>query len=93
LERKIIFKNNFRLIKCGSGATGEVYKAIMIKNMAKCAIKIIKVTAETNISMFEIEIKMMEEIDHPNSCKYYGCYGTENEIWIVMEYISGFKIK
>jgi serine/threonine protein kinase len=26
---------------------------------------------------------------HPNICQYYGCYTTENEIWIAMEFLPG----
>lgn len=79
-----------QLTKIGSGATGQVYRAKRIKDNMKMAIKVIEVKADTRLELFENEIRMMYKVSreyHPNICQYYGCYTTENELWITMEFL------
>jgi len=80
------------LSRIGSGSTGLVYRAIRIKDKKKCAIKIIELKADTKLDLFENEIRMMRVVCqqfHPNICQFYGCYSTETELWICMEYLPG----
>jgi tRNA A-37 threonylcarbamoyl transferase component Bud32 len=81
-----------QLTKIGSGATGQVYRTIRIKDGMKMAIKVIELKAETRLELFENEIRMMYKTSreyHPNICQYFGCYTTENELWICMEFLPG----
>lgn len=81
-----------KLERIGSGSTGLVYRAIHKPSRRKCAIKIISITKETKLDMFENEIKMMASLNHKNVCNYITSYATEHELWIVMEYIDGCSL-
>ena len=77
--------------KLGKGASGVVFKAIhrLYGNMV--AIK--KVSTEgfskDEVSNFEIEIKLLKELDHPNIIKYIDSTMARDALYIVLEYAEG----
>lgn len=72
------------LTKIGSGSTGDVFRAIHIPTKQKCAIKIVKINAETKLEMIENEIRMLASIRHKNFCKYINTYATVMRIFVTV---------
>jgi hypothetical protein len=82
-----------KLVKIGTGSSGDVYKAIHVNTRRKVAIKVMKITKDTRADLIHNEIKMMIKCkDHANVVKYYDTYLKEDELWIVMEFINGGKL-
>lgn len=82
-----------KLVKIGTGSSGDVYKAIHRNTRRKVAIKIMQITKDTRTELIENEIRMMiRSKDHENVVQYYDTYLRQDELWIVMEYINGGKL-
>lgn len=81
-----------KLVKLDEGSSGTVYKGIHAKTNQKVAIKIIQIKADTKLDTLENEIAMMESCKHENIVEYIGAYSNSQDLWIVMEYMSGGKL-
>jgi hypothetical protein len=81
-----------KLTKLDEGSSGTVYKGINLKNNQKVAIKIIQIKADTKLDTLENEIAMMESCKHENIIEYVGAYSHNQDLWIVMEFMSGGKL-
>eukprot|EP01089_Gocevia_fonbrunei_P008936 TRINITY_DN2077_c0_g1_i2.p1 TRINITY_DN2077_c0_g1~~TRINITY_DN2077_c0_g1_i2.p1 ORF type:complete len:377 (-),score=81.73 TRINITY_DN2077_c0_g1_i2:642-1772(-) len=75
-------------IKIGEGAAGQVFSAIMKPHNQKVAIKKMKLDDETT-ELIIIEIHMMKSSRHPNIVNYIESYKFADELWVVMEFMSG----
>lgn len=71
-----------------SGSYGSVYKAFNTKRSNFCAIKIIPITNRTKIEAIEMEIAMLTNCKHKNIVELMGVYACNQDLWIVMEYMS-----
>jgi aurora kinase len=76
----------------GRGKFGEVYMAkhvdtgfiVAIKKVGKKILKEFKM-----IDQFVKEIKLHSKLDHPNIVRFYGFFEETDNIYLVLEYISG----
>jgi len=76
------------LTEIGDGTFGIVYMGIDVRNLDKVAIK--KMNLSTNDEQDLIaEIGMMKNLEHNNIVKYLESYSYKDQIWVVMEYMSG----
>lgn len=54
----------------------------LIPNIKKVAIKKIPRTAEKKLNKIRNELTIMKMSRHPNVVEYFGCYKTDNDIWV-----------
>jgi len=84
------------LEKLGEGGMGVVYKAEDTKLKREVAIKFLPRSISANEDerkRFEIEAQAAAALNHPNIAHIYAIEETEDEIFIVMEYINGRELK
>ena len=81
-----------KLQRLDEGSSAVVYKGIHNKTGMKVAIKIIQIKADTKLETLENEIAMMHSCQHENIVKYVGAYSHNQDLWIVMEMMSGGKL-
>ena len=85
------FKSKFtKLAPLGKGSFGQVYTALEISTGEIFAVKQIslhnpKVQYENIIS----EAQLLKNVSHPNIVKYYNYYEDNDNIYIIMEYLTG----
>ena len=82
--------------KLGEGGMGIVYLAEDTKLERKVAIKFLPKNISDNeeeCERFKIEAKAAAALNHPNIATIYSIEETENEMFIVMEYIEGKELK
>lgn len=75
--------------KLGSGAAGEVYRAISKQTFAQVAIKRMLLEKQQRKDMIVTEIQVMKEMNFKSIVNYIECFLYEKELWIVMEYLEG----
>lgn len=75
----------------GVGGAATVYKAYMRANHAPVAIKILHSRDPFVRQRFEIEAKIVEQLDHPHIVKVLA--HDENNYFIVMEYVDGGSLR
>ena len=84
------------LEKIGGGGMGVVYLAEDTKLERKVAIKFlpnyISISSEER-DRFKIEAKAAASLNHPNIATIYAIEESEDQIFIVMEYIDGVELK
>ena len=92
---KTIF--HYKIIeKLGEGGMGVVYKAEDTKLKREVAIKFLPRFISANKEerqRFEIEAQAAALLNHPNIATIYAIEETEDEMFIVMEYIDGVELK
>lgn len=74
----------------GIGSTSIVYLAEDIEKHHKFAVKCIKKTyleKPQSLRNLSNEIKIMRKIDHKNVCKLYSVFESEDQVYLVTEYI------
>ena len=84
---------DYVLIKSlGKGSFGEVYLTQKGKSSKLYATKRIpcsKLSSKDFKKYLDNEILIMRQLQHENIIKFQDCYKTENNIYIIMEYING----
>jgi serine/threonine protein kinase len=74
----------------GRGQFGLVIKGVNLKNNAKVAIKVLdKTQMNSNYDSLKNEIDILKISKHPNIVQFYDYFENANNIFIVMELISG----
>lgn len=93
-KEKISKVYNIELQPLGSGAFGEVRKAVHKSSGDVRAIKMIYKTQVSSIEQKKImkEIEILEKMDHPNIIKIYEYFQDSKYIYIVMECVSGGEL-
>ncbi len=84
------------LEKLGSGGMGVVYLAEDINLKRKVAIKFLPKQISENSEdreRFKIEAQAAAALNHPNIATIHSIEETDNELFIVMEYIKGKELK
>jgi serine/threonine protein kinase/Flp pilus assembly protein TadD len=84
------------LEKLGEGGMGVVYKAEDTKLKREVAIKFLPHHISRNKEerqRFEIEAQAAASLNHPNIAHIYAIEETDDEMFIVMEYIDGDELK
>ncbi len=85
--------SHYRILeKLGGGGMGVVYKAEDTKLKREVAIKFLPRFISANKEQrqrFEIEAQAAAALNHPNIAHIYAIEDTDDEIFIVMEYIDG----
>jgi hypothetical protein len=84
-DPKAIFAN---LTQVGEGAAGTVYSATKASTGEVVAVKTMKLSKDTEKLMAN-EIAIMKTSQHPCIVTYHDSYIVSNELWVVMEYMSG----
>mmetsp|Transcript_13924 Transcript_13924/g.21073 ORF Transcript_13924/g.21073 Transcript_13924/m.21073 type:complete len:478 (-) Transcript_13924:37-1470(-) len=84
-----IFKS---MQKLDEGSSGTVYKGINVKTNKVCAIKVIHMSKDTNPTALVNEIAMMDSCKHEHIVEYLGAYKKGNDLWIIMEFLTGGKL-
>ena len=79
----------------GSGSYGKVFRANDKKDKSmQIAIKVInksKLEPEDLVSL-QNEVKLMQQVDHPNIVKYYETYDDSKYIYLCMELCTGGEL-
>lgn len=75
--------------KLGSGAAGEVYRAICKKTQEQVAIKRMLLEKQQRKDLIITEIQVMRDMNFQSIVNYIECYLYDKELWIVMEYLEG----
>jgi serine/threonine protein kinase len=80
----------------GTGANGTVYLAHVKHPLPPFLSNLPDVVAIKTITKFSAEtlneIKILERLNLPHSCAFYGCYVTDATLYLVMEYIEGREL-
>jgi len=76
------------ITKIGEGAAGEVFVATEKATGDKIAIKKMPLSAQ-NMKMLVTEIYIMKESKHSAIVAYYDSFVAEDQIWVIMEMMSG----
>merc|ERR1712000_570463 len=76
------------ITKIGEGAAGEVFVATEKATGDKIAIKKMPLSAQ-NMKMLVTEIYIMKESKHSAIVAYYDSFVAEDQIWVIMETMSG----
>ncbi|CAA3025962.1 mitogen-activated kinase kinase kinase YODA-like [Olea europaea subsp. europaea] len=76
----------------GRGTYGSVYVATHCETGATCAMKEVEMIPDDPkyaecIKQLEQEIRILEELKHPNIVQYYGCEKIEDRFCIYLEYV------
>ena len=95
MQRVLIDKRYKVLKKCGTGATGTVYKVRDLKDKKIIALKILsskKISSEA-VQRFKREFKLLTGLRHPNLCSVYN-FGMlkDGRSYFTMEYVEGPNI-
>jgi serine/threonine protein kinase len=71
----------------GSGAFGDVYRAVHSTAGFEVAIKMMPADQTEDVKYFQDEIKIIQQCSHQNIVNYYGCFGpdSQNRLWIMMD--------
>ncbi|CAF1003024.1 unnamed protein product [Brachionus calyciflorus] len=75
--------------KLGSGAAGEVYRAINKRTNLQVAIKRMLLEKQQRKDLIITEIQVMKDMHFKSIVNYIECFLYEKELWIVMEYLEG----
>jgi len=73
------------------GGCGSVYQAEHIHSGDFVAVKVLDKTS-TKIAVLEREILIMKNLDHPSLNKLLDVFQSEDEIFMVLEYVKGGDI-
>mmetsp|Transcript_20370 Transcript_20370/g.34761 ORF Transcript_20370/g.34761 Transcript_20370/m.34761 type:complete len:488 (-) Transcript_20370:14-1477(-) len=76
------------MVKIGEGAAGEVFRAINKADGAQVAVKVMKLSKDTEKLMAN-EIAIMKSSMHECIVTYYDSYMVDEKLWVVMEYMGG----
>ena len=76
----------------GQGAYAVVRVATVKKDNSKVAIKVYdksKLTDTNRQRSVRREIKLLQKMNHPNIVKIYEAFETDDNVYLVMEYVGG----
>jgi calcium-dependent protein kinase len=79
----------------GSGSYGKVFKACDKKDATlEIAIKVINKSKldPDDLESLKNEVKLMQQVDHPNIVKYYETYDDNKYIYLCMELCTGGEL-
>eukprot|EP01089_Gocevia_fonbrunei_P008938 TRINITY_DN2077_c0_g2_i1.p1 TRINITY_DN2077_c0_g2~~TRINITY_DN2077_c0_g2_i1.p1 ORF type:complete len:595 (-),score=103.08 TRINITY_DN2077_c0_g2_i1:75-1748(-) len=74
--------------KIGEGAAGQVFVATDVRNNKQVAVKKMKLDDEST-QLIIGEIHMMKSSNHLNIVNYLDSYKVSDELWVVMEFMTG----
>jgi len=73
----------------GKGGYGKVYTAKCIETGEKVAVKKMKHSTSIEMEKNFKEVAILSAAVHPNIAKYYDCFKSDDELWLVMESLGG----
>jgi calcium-dependent protein kinase len=79
----------------GKGAFGKVFKAESLTDESyRVAIKELSKVNMNKKDIIDLgnEVQILNQLDHPNICKYYEVYEDKKYLYLVMEYWSGSNL-
>ncbi len=84
--------------KIGSGAMGDVYRAIRKKGDRTwtAAVKVVSpelLDNENSLKRFEREFELLKQLSHPNIIRYYGHGKSKGTWYYAMEFIDGETVE
>uniref|UniRef100_A0A0G4F2J7 non-specific serine/threonine protein kinase n=1 Tax=Chromera velia CCMP2878 TaxID=1169474 RepID=A0A0G4F2J7_9ALVE len=76
--------------KLGQGAFGAVFKVkCKVSGVFRCGKQIPKASAAMSPELIDMETAVLRRLDHPNIMKFYETFEDPQNLWLIMEYISG----
>ncbi|KYR01992.1 putative protein serine/threonine kinase [Tieghemostelium lacteum] len=94
-ERSDIFTEYYVMgPQLGEGASCKVYLVTEKRTQRKYAAKVIPTYKifRKGFSLISKEISIVKYLDHPNIIKMYDCFCTEQNVYIIMEYVRGYEL-
>ncbi|KAH8548874.1 kinase-like domain-containing protein [Umbelopsis sp. PMI_123] len=77
------------IVEVAEGESGSLYSAMLISDpRTTVAIKRISLSDTSSIEKKKKEMQAMKQCRHPNIINYISHHWTNNELWIVMEYLN-----
>eukprot|EP00753_Platysulcus_tardus_P008248 PLAT15846.1.p1 GENE.PLAT15846.1~~PLAT15846.1.p1 ORF type:complete len:542 (+),score=221.91 PLAT15846.1:181-1626(+) len=80
----------------GQGSFGRVYKALDLETGRMLAVKTVSLRGHSalvrEVEALELEIQLLQELDHANIVKYLGMQRGKNKLHIFLEYASGGSV-
>ncbi len=84
---EILFYKYELLGPLGSGGAGKVYLAKDLHLNRLVAAK------ESGEEFPAVEVKLLQELEHPGLPGIYDCFQWEKKTWVVMEYVDGMNLR
>lgn len=88
---------NYRVYELiGRGGMGQVYRAEHIHMKREVAIKVLSpnlVQSQASQQRFQREVETVSKLKHPNIVAAYDADWTDNELFLVMEYVAGKNLE
>ena len=88
------FKEVYKIGKkpLGSGGFGVVYKCEHRTTKQVRAVKIVSKKKIKNMEKFQMEINILQKLDHPNVLKLFEYFDEEKDIYLVTERCKGGEL-
>ena len=91
------FAGRYRIVdRAGDGGMGIVYKAIDETLGKDVALKVIRpelAGRPEQVNRFKREVRLMQEITHPNVCRVHDIGGHEGHLYLSMQWVSGDTLR
>ncbi|CAD8070034.1 unnamed protein product [Paramecium sonneborni] len=78
------------LQKIGNGAFSQVYLGTY--KSRQVAIKVLDKSVPSYCELFNREVEILEQLQHPNLVKYIASYETFDKLYIIMDYVEGSNL-
>lgn len=78
--------------KLGSGTYGEVTAVTHIETGQRRAVKVIARSKIKNWERFQTEVKILQQLDHPNVIKLYEYFEDDTNVYLVTELCTGGEL-
>jgi eukaryotic-like serine/threonine-protein kinase len=90
MERGTTVAERFEVLEqAGQGGMGAVYRCVDLKAQATVALKVLRLSGDSEASRFDREARILAELSHPNIVRYVEHGTTADGQYLVMEWVEG----